>query len=96
VPISHVVLGAGPVGRAVVGALAARGIEPAVVTRSGAAVTGAVSRPADLANPAQAAAAVAGADVVFQCASPAYHRWPAQSPPCRPGPLMRPRLPGPC
>jgi nucleoside-diphosphate-sugar epimerase len=79
-PATHVVLGAGPVGRAVVAALAARGIEPAVVTRSAAAVPGAVSRPADLADPAQAAAVLAGADVVFQCASPAYHRWPGQFP----------------
>lgn len=79
-PTSHVVLGAGPVGRAVVTALVSRGIEPAVVTRSATVVTGAVSRPADLSDPAQAAAAVAGADVVFQCASPAYHRWPEQFP----------------
>lgn len=79
-PISHVVLGAGPVGRAVVAALVARGIEPAVVTRSGTAVPGAVSRPADLSDPDRAAAAVAGAQVVFQCASPAYHRWPQQFP----------------
>ena len=79
-PISHVVLGAGPVGRAVVAALVARGIEPAVVTRSGTAVPGTVSRPADLSDPDRAAAAVAGAQVVFQCASPAYHRWPQQFP----------------
>ncbi len=77
---SHVVLGAGPVGRAVITALVARGIEPAVVTRSATSVAGAVSRPADLADPAQAAAAVAGAQVVFQCASPAYHQWPEQFP----------------
>jgi nucleoside-diphosphate-sugar epimerase len=79
-PVTHVVLGAGPVGRAVVTALLARGIEPAVVTRSGTAMTGTVSRSADLADPAQAAAALAGAQVVFQCASPAYHRWPQQFP----------------
>ncbi len=77
---THVVLGAGPVGRAVVAALGARDIEPAVVTRSGAAVPGAISRPADLTDPGQAAAAVAGAEVVFQCAQPAYHRWPEQFP----------------
>ena len=80
-PASHVVLGAGPVGRAVVAALAARGIEPVVLTRSATAVPGAVSRRADLADPAQATAAMAGARVVFQCASPAYHRWPAEFPP---------------
>ena len=79
-PTSHIVLGAGPVGRAVVAALAARGIEPAVVTRSATPVPGAISRPADLADAGQAAGAVAGAKVVFQCASPAYHRWPEQFP----------------
>jgi nucleoside-diphosphate-sugar epimerase len=35
---------------------------------------------ADISDPAQAAAAVAGAQVVFQCTSPAYHQWPAQFP----------------
>ena len=77
---SHVVLGAGPVGRAVVAALARRNIEPAVVTRSGAAVPGAISRRADLTDPDDAASAVTGAEVVFQCAQPAYHRWPEEFP----------------
>jgi nucleoside-diphosphate-sugar epimerase len=80
VSASHVVLGAGPVGRAVVAALTSRGIEPAVVTRSGTSVPGATSRRADLADPAQAAEAVADAEVVFQCAQPAYHRWPEEFP----------------
>jgi nucleoside-diphosphate-sugar epimerase len=57
---SHVVLGAGPVGRAVVAALTSRGI--------------------DLADPVQAGESVAGAEVVFQCAQPAYHRWPEEFP----------------
>jgi nucleoside-diphosphate-sugar epimerase len=65
-PTSHVVLGAGPVGRAVVTALVARGIEPAIVTRSAAAVPGAISRGADLTDHAQAAVAIADAQVVFQ------------------------------
>ncbi|HEX6855744.1 MAG TPA: NAD-dependent epimerase/dehydratase family protein [Streptosporangiaceae bacterium] len=79
-PATHVVLGAGPVGRSVAAALAARGVTPAVVTRSGTAVPSASSTAADISDPAQAAAAVAGAQVVFQCTSPAYHRWPAQFP----------------
>jgi len=77
---SHIVLGAGPVGRAVVTSLAARDIEPAVVTRTGTAVPGAISRPADISDPVQLAAVVAGADVVFQCAQPGYHRWPQEFP----------------
>ena len=71
-PTSHIVLGAGPVGRAVVAALAARGIEPAVVTRSATSVPGAISRPADLADADQAAGAVADAKVVFQCGQRHY------------------------
>jgi nucleoside-diphosphate-sugar epimerase len=43
-------------------------------------VPSASSRTADISDPAQAAAAVAGAQVVFQCTSPAYHQWPAQFP----------------
>jgi nucleoside-diphosphate-sugar epimerase len=77
---SHVVLGAGPVGRAVVTALNARGIEPTVVTRSGTAVDGATSRAADVTDPAALGAALAGAEVVYQCAQPAYHRWPEEFP----------------
>ena len=79
-PATHVVLGAGPVGRSVAAALATRGVTPAVVTRSGTAVPGASSAVADISDPAQAAAAVAGAQVVFQCTSPAYHQWPAKFP----------------
>ena len=79
-PATHVVLGAGPVGRSVAAALATRGVTPAVVTRSGTAVPGALPAVADISDPAQAAAAVAGAQVVFQCTSPAYHQWPAKFP----------------
>jgi nucleoside-diphosphate-sugar epimerase len=77
---THVVLGAGPVGRAVVASLVARGIEPAVVTRSGSVVPGAVGRRADVRDASQATAALAGASVVFQCAQPPYHRWPDEFP----------------
>ena len=77
---THVVLGSGPVGRAVVAALVARGIEPAVVTRRGTDVPGALSRTADVSTPEGADAAVAGADVVFQCSQPPYHRWPEEFP----------------
>lgn len=77
---THIVLGAGPVGRAVVAALVARGIEPLVVTRSGTEVPGALARAADVADPTQAVAALAGAEVVFQCAQPEYHRWPEEFP----------------
>ena len=79
-PATHVVLGAGPVGRAVVAALVARGVEPAVVTRSGVDVPGAIARHGDITDPDQAAFVLSGAQVVFQCAQPEYHRWPQEFP----------------
>ncbi len=76
----HVVLGAGPVGRAVVARLLATGVQPTVVTRSGTQLHGAIAHRADITDPAALAAALAGADVVHQCAQPAYHRWPEEFP----------------
>ncbi len=71
----HVILGAGPVGRAVVAHLGKRGIASRVVTRSGTALAGAVTVKADVSDPAQAKEVIDGADVVYQCAQPAYHQW---------------------
>ncbi|MEM7273667.1 MAG: NAD(P)H-binding protein [Actinomycetota bacterium] len=75
-----VVLGAGPVGRAIVDQLVAAGHGPTVVTRSGTGLPGARPVAADLADPVQAKEAVAGATVVFQATQPAYHRWPEEFP----------------
>lgn len=75
-----VVLGAGPVGRSVVERLVARGARPVVVTRSGTAVPGAEAVAGDVADPHQAAELLAGADVVFHAAQPAYTRWPQDFP----------------
>jgi nucleoside-diphosphate-sugar epimerase len=50
------------------------------VTRSGTELPGATTRRADVTDPHQLAAAIAGADVVYQCAQPAYHRWPVEFP----------------
>ena len=76
----HVVLGAGPVGRAVVAQLLAAGTQPTVVTRSGTQLPGALAHRADITDPTALVAALAGADVVHQCAQPAYHRWPEEFP----------------
>jgi nucleoside-diphosphate-sugar epimerase len=75
-----VVLGAGPVGRGVTERLVSRGCDPTVLTRRGTAVTGGASRAVDVTDPDALAAAIAGADVVFQCAQPAYHRWVEEFP----------------
>ncbi|MCU0260325.1 MAG: NAD-dependent epimerase/dehydratase family protein [Ilumatobacteraceae bacterium] len=76
----HVVTGAGPVGRAVVAELVGRGVRPVVVTRGGATVEGADAATADLADPSAARRVLGGAAVVYQCAQPAYHRWPQEFP----------------
>lgn len=70
-----VIIGAGPVGRAVAKRLVAADREPVIITRSATPVAGARSAAADVSDPAQALRALAGATVVFQCAQPAYHRW---------------------
>jgi nucleoside-diphosphate-sugar epimerase len=75
-----VVLGAGPVGRAIVDVLVARGHQPIVVSRSGTELAGATARTADLSDPAAARAVLADATVVFTTAQPAYHRWVEEFP----------------
>ncbi len=76
----HVILGAGPVGQALVDTLAGQGVRPTVVTRSGAGCQGADAVAADLTDPAAAETALRDAAVVYQCAQPAYHRWPEEFP----------------
>jgi nucleoside-diphosphate-sugar epimerase len=77
----HVILGAGPVGRAIAGHLAdTHGVTPDVVTRSGTAVPGARPVTADITDGVTLRGLLAGADVVYQCAQPAYHRWPQEFP----------------
>lgn len=77
----HVVLGAGPVGRAVAAELVLNHqIEPLVITRSGTQVPGAAALRADITDAAALTRALQGADVVHQCAQPAYNRWPQEFP----------------
>lgn len=77
---SPVVLGAGPVGRAVVARLSARGLTPLLLTRSGTALAGARSSVVDVTDAGALAASLRGADAVFHCAQPAYHRWSDEFP----------------
>ncbi|WP_432956767.1 NAD-dependent epimerase/dehydratase family protein [Micromonospora haikouensis] len=79
----HVIVGAGPVGTATAHLLAAAGERVRVVTRRG---TGpehpAVERvAADAADPDRLAALADGAVALYNCANPAYHRWPTDWPP---------------
>jgi nucleoside-diphosphate-sugar epimerase len=79
----HVVLGgSGGAGNAIARALADAGLRVRAVTRSGKADLPATIelRAADVTTAEGVAAAVAGADVVYMAAQPAYHRWPEEFP----------------
>ncbi|MGV9765772.1 NAD-dependent epimerase/dehydratase family protein [Micromonospora tulbaghiae] len=79
----HVIVGAGPVGTATARLLAERGERVRVVTRRG---TGpehpAIERvAADAADADRLTALTEGADALYNCANPEYHRWPTDWPP---------------
>ncbi len=90
IPLSdglHVVLGYGPLGRAVCAALAERGADVAVVTRQvpddlPERVRGI---EADLADPEAARVALADASVAYHCLNGPYSRWPEVLPPLMEG-----------
>src|SRR4029079_9318633 len=74
----HVIVGAGPVGTAAANLLVERGERVRMVTRRG---TGpehpAIERVAADATDADRLSALAdGADALYNCANPLYHRWP--------------------
>ena len=73
----HTVLGAGPVAKATVTALLARGLPVRVVHRSGTfpKQAGLEVLAADITDVAQLTQAFTGSAVVYMCAMPAYHRW---------------------
>lgn len=76
----HVVLGAGAVARAVVGAATSRGIDVEVVSRSGTEIHGARAIAADVRDIGRLSKIVRGAGAVYQSAQPEYHRWPQEFP----------------
>ncbi len=81
----NVIFGTGPLGLAVMDELISRGRSVTLVNRSGRVdeplPAGVTIQAGDARDPAQVAAAVAGADVVFHCAQPSYHEWPEKFPP---------------
>ncbi|HEY5248416.1 MAG TPA: NAD-dependent epimerase/dehydratase family protein [Dermatophilaceae bacterium] len=79
----HVVVGSGPIGTATALLLAERGEEVVMVTRSGSGPTHpAITRTAGDASSATTMAKIAaGAVALYNCANPAYHRWPTDWPP---------------
>ncbi len=80
---THVVVGAGPVGSAVALLLAEEGDRVLLVSRSGSGP----NRPeiekvsANAADRATMLRLSVGATAVYNCANPAYHRWPEDWPP---------------
>lgn len=79
----HVVIGAGPVGTATARLLAARGDHVRIVTRSGSGPEHPnIDRvTADATDPQALLTHCRGAAALYQCAQPAYHRWPQDFPP---------------
>ncbi|SDC34119.1 Nucleoside-diphosphate-sugar epimerase [Sanguibacter gelidistatuariae] len=84
----HVIIGKGPIGSTTAELLLARGEEVRMVSRSGA--PDATSRrslhdvehvAADASDAASLTRATVGADVVYNCVNPAYHRWATDWPP---------------
>jgi nucleoside-diphosphate-sugar epimerase len=79
----HVIVGAGPVGTATARLLAERGERVRMVTRRGTGPAHpAIERiAADAADAARLTALTEGAAALYNCANPAYHRWPLDWPP---------------
>ena len=78
---THLVVGAGPIGSAVARRLLAAGDTVRVVTRSGSGPEGAERIAADAADADRMRQLAQGADVVYNCVNPAYHRWATDWPP---------------
>src|SRR5262245_37047420 len=72
----HVIVGAGPVGTAAAEHLVARGHEVRMVTRTGAGPVFVERVQADATDASRLAQLAAGADTLYNCANPPYHRWP--------------------
>lgn len=79
----HVVVGAGQVGGQLATLLAGQGHEVTVVTRSGSGpVAAGVNRtPADIKDAEALTGITKGADVIYNCVNPQYHRWQEDWPP---------------
>lgn len=78
----HLVIGAGPIGTATASLLAERGHDVVLVSRSGHSGGPEVSSTAADASDGAAMSELArGTVAIYNCANPAYHRWPQDWPP---------------
>jgi nucleoside-diphosphate-sugar epimerase len=79
--MSHVIVGAGPVGTAVATLLAARGEQVRVITRGGTGPSGVERVAADATDADRLSELTEGAVALYNCANPQYHRWLTDWPP---------------
>ncbi len=93
-PQLHVVFGAVQIGLPLAARLLADGHRVRQVTRSGTAAPGVEPFVADLSDPAQATAAAAGADVVYQVINAPYTKWETMLEPLQRGALEGVRAAG--
>jgi len=77
----HVIVGAGPVGTATAQHLLELGHQVTVVTRSGTGPEGTRRVAADAADKDRLTEIARGAEAIYNCANPRYHRWPTDWPP---------------
>src|SRR5690606_32739217 len=79
----HVIVGAGPVGSATAACLVADGHRVRMITRSGSGPAHpAIERvAADATDGRRLSQLAAGAEAIYNCANPPYHRWPRDWPP---------------
>ncbi|WP_306365803.1 NAD-dependent epimerase/dehydratase family protein [Nocardiopsis sp. CC223A] len=77
----HVVVGAGQIGSPLADTLHRKGHEVVLVSRSGRGPEEVERIAADASDRTRLTEIVRGADVLYNCANPAYHRWPTDWPP---------------
>lgn len=77
----HVIVGAGQVGAHLAERLTERGHDVIVVTRSGSGPAGVERIAADVTDRVRLAEIAKGADALYNCANPRYHRWTQDWPP---------------
>ena len=78
----HVIVGTGAVGTTLAHLLADEGEDVLVLSRSGGTSAGRITHAqVDATDTDALTRAARGADVLYSCAAPAYHRWPTDWPP---------------
>ncbi|MFC5996578.1 NAD-dependent epimerase/dehydratase family protein [Pseudonocardia hispaniensis] len=77
----HVIVGAGAVGTATARLLRDQGCDVRVITRSGSGPEGVEKVATDAADAERLTALTRGAQTLYNCANPPYHRWATDWPP---------------